>query len=82
MVGQELEPIDPNRCQSERKAGSFMTLGPRGLVRCRNKADWIGIQVKDGVFYGAMSLCDECKRVCEIQEPEVYYQKLLGEGGE
>jgi hypothetical protein len=72
----DLLPVDPTRCQAEKSTGSFMTFGPRKLERCTSKPTWIGIEVKDGQFYGAMSLCDDCKRVCEIQMPTVSFQRL------
>jgi len=75
-MGEELEPIDTERCQAEIKEGSFMTFGPQKLVRCGRKPTWIGIEVRDGAFYGAMSLCDKCKQVCEIQMPTVKFQKI------
>ena len=74
----ELEPIDASRCQAEVKEGSFMTFGPRQYVRCNNKPIWIAVDVREGIFYGAMSLCDKCKKVCEIQMPSVNYQALEG----
>lgn len=72
----ELEPIDPKQCQSEVKEGSFMTFGPRRYIRCGKKPTWIAVDIQDGKFYGAMSLCDECKKVCEIKMPSVSFQKL------
>jgi len=78
-IEQELKPIDPidaSRCQAEVKEGSFMTFGPRRFVRCKNEPVWIAVEVKDGIFYGAMSLCDECKKVCEVRMPSVKYQRL------
>lgn len=72
----ELEPIDASRCQAEIIEGSFMTFGLRPRVRCKNTPTWIGVEIKDGKFYGAMSLCDECKKICEIKMPNANYQKL------
>lgn len=73
----KLEPLDTKRCQGEsRRAYSFMTLGIPGWVRCDNKPTWIGVDIKEGTYYGAMSLCDECKKVCEIKIPSAKYQKL------
>lgn len=76
MIHDNLEPLDPTRCQAERKEGSFMTFGLPHLVRCRNKPIWIAIEVREGNFYGGMSLCDECRKVCEIQVPSIDYQTL------
>lgn len=75
-VNEELGPVDVSRCQAEKKEGSFMTFGPRGLVRCKEKPIWLGVEVREGMFYGAMSLCDDCKKVCEIQMPNVCFQML------
>jgi len=80
-MADELEPIDASRCQAEKKEGSFMTFGPRQYIRCSNKPTWVAVEVKDGSFYGAMSLCDDCKKVCEIQMPSVKFQRLIM-GGE
>lgn len=77
MKYDELEPVDASRCQAEVKSGSFMTLGPRCLVRCENVPVWIGVEIRNGEFYGVMSLCDKCKKVCEIQMPDVKFQKLF-----
>lgn len=78
---EELEPIDFSTCQAEEKKGSFMTLGPHKYVRCTQPPTWLAVSIKGGNFDGAMSLCDECKKVCEIrmseiQALEVSYQKL------
>lgn len=75
-MSDELEPIDKNVCQAEMRGGSFMTFGSRRLVRCTNVPSWIGVAVKDGEFYGAMSLCDECKKACEIKVPDAKFQML------
>ena len=72
----ELEPIDTLQCQGEIKEGSFMTFGPRQYRRCPCIPTWIAVDVRDGLFYGAMSLCDDCKKVCEVRLPSVSYQKL------
>lgn len=79
---EKLEPIDASRCQAERRAGSFMTLGPRPMVRCTNVPTWIAVAVKEGRFDGAMSLCGDCKKVCELELPEVAYQELQMESKE
>lgn len=73
---KELEPIDATRCQAEIKGGSFMTFGPREYVRCQAIPNWVALDVRDGVFYGAMALCDDCKKVCEIRLPSASFQKL------
>ena len=60
----ELEAVGSQRCQAEIKSGSFMTFGRREMVRCKNKPFFVAFDIRDGEFYGAMSLCDECKDVC------------------
>ena len=72
----ELESIDPLRCQAEVKEGSFMTLGPRSYQRCQCIPIWIAVDIREGSFHGAMSLCDDCKKVCEIRMPSVSFQRL------
>ena len=74
---EALDPVDASRCQAEVKEGSFMTLGPRPITRCKNKPVWLAIEVRDGAFYGSMSLCGECRKVCEIKMPSVEYQGLI-----
>lgn len=44
---------------------SFMTLGPVSYRRCENQPSWLA---SDGV--GTMSLCGECKEVCEKVMPK------------
>ncbi len=78
----ELEAIDPSRCQCEKLAGSFMTFGPRSLVRCPNPPKWVGFDIREGKFYGAMSLCEECRKICQVQVPTAVYQPLLTAIGE
>ncbi len=77
MEYAELDPIDPRRCQAEKKMGSFMTFGLPHLIRCDNHPVWVAIEVRDGNFYGGMALCDECRQVCERQMPSIAYQALL-----
>lgn len=56
------DPPDVNQCQAESLSSSFMTLGPRKMVRCTNKPIWIATEVKPGEDgeIGNMSLCDAC----------------------
>lgn len=75
-VPTKLEPVDATQCQAEVKRGSFMSFGPVAYQRCPRVPVWIAIDVRDGLFYGAMALCDECKRVCEIQLPSASFQEL------
>ena len=61
----EPEPVDTKRCQGEHFPGSFMTMGPRKWMRCRNKPTYIAYENKlgkDGA-QGSMSLCDNCKKI-------------------
>lgn len=56
----EFEPIDPNRCQYEEKKRSFMTFGPRAIIRCKSKPKFVCVEREpreDGKI-GAMSLCE------------------------
>ncbi len=76
-IKEKLEPIDSKRCQAEVKGGSFMTFGLRKFVRCKNKPTYIAVSVEDGRFCGAMSLCDECQKVCEIRMPNANFQELV-----
>lgn len=56
-------PPDTERCQVERLEGSFMTLGPRRMVRCDRAPTVVVKEVqtdaKDGER-GSMSMCDQC----------------------
>lgn len=67
----QLVPPDPKRCQSERKDGSFMTLGPRQWIRCSNVPDVIVKEVKPGKDgkHGSMSLCEGCLARMGEQRP-------------
>ncbi len=68
----KLIPPDRKQCQAETREGSFMTLGPRRMVRCEAKPTWIAIEIvaaADGQK-GSMSLCDECKGFL-LQRPEI-----------
>lgn len=71
MPEMNLIPPDLTRCQAESR--SFMTLGP-GLFRCSNTPRWIARE--PNVPHGEMSLCDECKAVCERQVPGVTYRTI------
>lgn len=70
------EPPDRKQCQTMRPntwpyMPSFMTLGPVTYKRCENKPTWLGT---DGI--GQMSLCDECKVVCEKVMTAVIFQPI------
>ena len=77
-MAEQLDPVDAARCQAEIREGSFMTLGPRAMKRCTHLPRWLGMAVIDGKVSGAMSLCDSCKKVCEVLVPEAVYQRLIG----
>ena len=58
-----LIPADPSRCQAEKLDGSFMSFGPRDMVRCPNQAVWIATEcqsIREDGALGSMSLCQPC----------------------
>jgi hypothetical protein len=64
-VDPDLIPPDFERCQCEQRSGSFMTLGPRKMVRCESTPVWLAVEIiagKDG-RHGAMTLCQPCAEV-------------------
>jgi hypothetical protein len=64
--GEKLEPPDLERCQAERKDGSFMTLGPRGWSRCEAVPIVVVTEKKPppgSKLKGSMALCGPCKEV-------------------
>ena len=78
-----LDPIDAKQCQCDKPTNmNFMTFGKKPThVRCQEEPTCIAIEVnpdaKDGLR-GGMSLCDNCRKVLEIQHPDkVTYQKLI-----
>jgi hypothetical protein len=73
---KELDPIDATCCQAEIKEGSFMTLGPRQMRRCKNVPTCIAVVIKDGKLWGGMALCDDCRKVCAEKMPEAEFQRL------
>jgi hypothetical protein len=77
-MATELIPPDLQQCQSEIKEGSFMTLGPRSFRRCTNAPVWLAIEGprEDGEPSGSMSLCDDCKLVCEKQMLGVTFGRI------
>lgn len=75
--GRLLEPVDAGRCQCEELSGSFMTIGPRKMVRCDKTPVYLAVGVRDGKFYGAMSLCEEHKVIAETREPGIHFQRFL-----
>lgn len=67
---KKLIPVDPNRCQTEWKGGSFMTLGPRPMIRCKRKPAWVARETVPDPDYegcGAMSLCEKHRQVLAAQ---------------
>ena len=80
----ELEPPDFERCQAEWKSGSFMTLGPRSMVRCDAAPIWIAVEIIAGKDdkHGAMSLCLSCsEKMLESEDlrARVQLQPILRE---
>lgn len=79
-MSKDLLPIDIEQCQSLKPngAGPFTLGGTPGLIRCKEKPKWIAIEVHPtNESRGAMSLCDKCKKVCEIQMGvAVCFQKI------
>lgn len=75
--GRILVPIDAERCQCEELSGSFMTLGPREMVRCQDEPVYLALAIRDSKFYGAMSLCEKHKIIAEAQEPDIVFQRLF-----
>jgi hypothetical protein len=53
-----LAPVDLARCQAERREGSFMTFGPRSMVRCDRAPVFVVTERKKGKDgrKGAMSV--------------------------
>ena len=69
-------PPDLKQCQVMRPSTwpalpSFMTLGPVSYQQCTNKPHWIGSDGK-----GEMSLCDECRSVCERLVPGTTFRQI------
>lgn len=67
----------PNRtrCEAEFLDGSFMTLGPRAMVRCSNKPTVIATErkvAKGRRKRGRMSLCDDCRIVMIAQKGRTF----------
>ena len=62
MNKPNLIPPDMNQCQAEQRLGSFMTLGPRSLIRCTNRPVWLATERKPGEdgLKGSMTLCHGC----------------------
>lgn len=65
MKKTDLIPPDLERCQTEIRQGSFMTLGPRHSTRCTERPTWIAFENAPGPdgLQGSMSMCDGCKAV-------------------
>lgn len=62
MSAISLTPADPDRCQAEIRAFSFMTPGSLSWRRCTNRPHWLAresVPAADGLI-GAMTLCDGC----------------------
>lgn len=80
---EKLVPPDLVQCQAEKPSytgWSFMTLGPPPkLIRCTNAPKWIAVEGPrdDAKKRGSMSLCDECKKVCQKQMPTVDFAPFV-----
>lgn len=59
---KSLIPPDLLRCQVEIETGSFMTLGPRSMERCKSMPSVVVTELTQGADgqYGAMSMCLSC----------------------
>lgn len=55
-MSEALIPADHHRCQVEYRGGSFMTFGPRPMVRCTAMPIIIA---RDPTTGGEMSMCGE-----------------------
>lgn len=82
MIKQvKMLPVDPEQCQAMKPNGNtFATFGGKpGLVRCKNKPAWIATEkVAQENERGSMSLCHDCKKVCEKQMPDKVTFQILG----
>jgi hypothetical protein len=67
----KLTPPDHKRCQAEWKEGSFMTLGPRSMIRCPNPPAIVVRERQPGKDgrRGSMSLCPACAVVLFTRQP-------------
>ena len=75
---------DLKRCEVERRDGSFMTLGPRRVIRCENVPKYI-VKGQPRVFgshepsqLGSMSMCETCFEIyVKIAHPEEYSYVII-----
>lgn len=76
-----LTPPDLTRCQAEKRAGSFMTLGPRPMERCESQPTVIATERRKGSDgrKGSMSLCEACQGVLvQLRGPRFATFKSIG----
>lgn len=80
-----LEAVDHERCQADIKSAynPFILGGDVGgkWGRCKNKPTWYAREVVPGSDgrKGAMSLCDECKPICEKRMgAAISFEPLVG----
>lgn len=68
-------PVDVHRCQTEKRDGSFMTLGPRTWTRCSNPATVVAVERTPGEDgkTGGMSMCDDCLAVAREKLGDDYF---------
>lgn len=77
---EKLAPPDLKRCQAEKPNGhTIFTLGGvPGLVQCKNVPLFIAKEPQraDGRKQGSMSVCLECRTICEKQVPGTTFKKI------
>lgn len=76
-----LIPPDSKRCQTEWQGGSFMTFGPRPMIRCDKTPVVIATEIKADEYgrHGSMSLCGEHMDVIQQKMPGVCTFKLIAQ---
>ena len=76
-MSETLIPPDFKRCQAEQKYGSFMTLGPRPMIRCDNAPVVVITERKQPK--GSMSLCAKCyEAACDQLGKRTFTTRLIG----
>jgi hypothetical protein len=78
-MATKLKSPDLDRCETEWRGGSFMTLGPRPMIRCEKPATCVGTEKEPGTDgqHGSMSFCDEHRAVFEAKFPGVATFKTI-----
>jgi hypothetical protein len=77
-----LIPPDENQCQAEEREGSFMTHGPRSMIRCSERPDFIATENKPGSDgqIGSMSVCQRHREIMEKLGFDCSYAKIARKG--